>query len=187
MDYEFQALDKKEFEETRRFLFETAQSKHQKHLGYLITIVIASLTGSLATLVLQSDTFFNVIQKPNTTLLFFVIISVIAAVTFYMLKRTLFWNTYSSAVLNLSIQASKKLFLKYSSKENKKGLREQENPLTCILNVAVCQHLEDLQSRRKGLAWTTKLAVLDSKMTFMLCVEAGLIAFEALLVGFLFM
>jgi hypothetical protein len=185
MNYEFQALDEREFEETRQCLLNIAHSKNQTHAGYLIAIIIGTLT-----LVSRWDTFFDLSQKSTfsiTTFLFFGIISASASVTFYLVKRSCYWTSYGSSVMNMTIIGAQNFFEKYRSKPENKSLCERVNPPSCILNAAVSQRLEDLYlTKKEHVGKVTRFGVMRGKaITFLLTLEVGLTVLWALLIGYI--
>jgi hypothetical protein len=170
--------DKLEFEETRRCLLNIAHSKNQTHAGYLIAIVIGALT-----LISRWNIFFSPPQttvSSYTTIIFFSLVSAIIAVTAYLIQRTFFWTTYGTSVLNLSSSEADKLFEKYKANPKHKGYQAPEYPLSCILNGAVAQRVEDFR-KEKGESWTTKFAAMDSRDVIILSVVSGVISFLILL------
>jgi hypothetical protein len=168
--------DKSEFEENRRCLLNIAHSKNQTHAGYLIAIVIGALT-----LISRWDIFFNLPQKPvspSITIIFFIMISAIIAITIYLVERTFYWTSYGTAVLNLPTSEVETLFKRYISDKEHKDSQELV-PYGCKLNDAVAQHLKELKPKEKN--WLTKFALMDDKDLIKLSVVSGLISFLILL------
>jgi hypothetical protein len=168
---------KLEFEETRRCLLNIAHSKNQTHAGYLIAVVIGALT-----LISRWDIFLNPTQKllVLTTIIFFILVSTMTAGTAYLIQRTFYWTTYGTSVLNMSSSDAEELFKRYKTDPKHKSLQEHKSPLSCILNGAVAQHIEDMRMKKnEGL--TTKFAVMGDRDVILLSGFSWLISFLVLL------
>lgn len=188
-DGKFSLVDNSELEETRRCLFNMANSRSQTHAGYLIAIVIGS-----SILISRWDIFFSIPQKPVssfTTSAFFILIGIIAFVTAYLTKRMFYWNTYASTVINLSTVEIEKLFGEYE-KGNKEDKEENNRfqyymrPNCYILNGAVGQHIEKLRKDEKTVL-IAKFSVIEEKefiqISFLFGLATGLALFGFYLVG----
>ena len=183
MKYEFRELNERAIEEARRNLVNKAHSKNQTHAGYLIGFIIGSLT-----LISRWDIFFESSQKPNVSInghLFFAIFSVIAALAVYFMQRACYWTSYGGAAENFSISLLIKLFDKYKSKPENENLEKQVSPMSCILNCAVAQHLEDLQFTDEPLKLTTKFAAIGRKRTILLMLGVGLTVYGLIWIGYI--
>jgi hypothetical protein len=147
-----------DFEETRRCLLNIAHSKNQTHAGYLIAIIIGALT-----IISRWDAFFSPPEQSVTpvTIAFFFIIGSIAFVTVYMIKRTLYWNAYTSSVLNLGINEARELYIKYI-KAPPEYEPKKDVPDSCILNAAAVQHMVDLREKENA-KWYLKIGVMEEK------------------------
>ncbi len=99
----------KELEETRRCLLNMYHSSIQTHAGYLIAIIIGSLT-----LFSRWQDFFNCIAPWYSEWVFLVLLYLLIVIGFWTIMRISYWNSYSNYALGIIPKTVVKKFNEYN-------------------------------------------------------------------------
>jgi hypothetical protein len=147
-----------EFEKNRRILLQNYNSNIQTHAGYLIAIIIGSLT-----VISQSETFLN--NGLPSRLAFYVLLDLIFILSFYVVGRMLYWTFLSSGVIDMvySKFTSYREDHEYYYIENGSHIRNvsdrrQHSKLRLIQDLAI----EEIK-KEKNASWGLKVARRFSK------------------------
>ena len=145
------------FEETRRCLLRMYHSNIQTHAGYLLAIIVASVT-----LIVNWENFFPSIEKTLlfwTQFVFYGLVISIIGFTFYVLQRMLYWNAFNNVVLTLTIPETINYLEKYIERHS--DLRNITiKPYTRAFQLAAKARLTDIhESEESGRSKHTLLAV----------------------------
>lgn len=136
-----------DFERDRHTLLDLYHSDIQNHVGYLLAITIGSLT-----LMSRWDVFFSSPQRPVSPwvgLLFDVMLSVILALSSYVVARMIRWTKFANYALSAQKEAADAHFaawcVKQKEREEKKGLKfnlsyYEKAPYTLKLENAAFQY-----------------------------------------------
>ena len=98
-------------DEDRRTLLKIYHSQVQTHAGYLIAVIIGFLT-----LVSRWSDF---LKYQNTTIIFYGLLSVIMAVSFFIIARISYWTMYGNTILRIA-EADIENFCEFYKDEYKK-------------------------------------------------------------------
>ena len=93
-DIETEMNKEEEFEKNRKILLQNCNSSIQTHAGYLLAVIIGSLT-----LVSQWKSFFNNGYMPRIA--FYVLLDLIFVVSFYVVGRMLYWTFLSGSIMDM--------------------------------------------------------------------------------------
>jgi hypothetical protein len=134
-------MNSEDFEKARYSLMESYNSKILSHVGYLVAIIIGSLT-----LISRWDAFFfNNPLNPSvifSRLFFDIVLIGIFSVTTYIVIRTFFWTSFTHYVLGAQETSVNDHFEKWlETKEETKKVYFRENPYTWKIQVGAEQYL----------------------------------------------
>ncbi len=167
-----------QFEKTRKCLLNQYHSNALTHSGYIIAIVIGTLT-----LISRWDAFFpnqnNLNLPAYFGIVFYALIDIIVALSFYVVKRLLYWTALSSCVLAATkVKAIGKARECYAKDCIDKKKPAGTMPEIWTLSHGITKMLEQADS--KGTPSYQKLARISFAKTIGICLIIFVVTFVTL-------